>query len=247
MKKFIHILMTLGLCLALSGCMKYKMQVNVDSQGKNTTDLKIMFSEDFIKNYLKSTNDQVISSFKTSLAKSSKNAKISAVEKTYQGVKYIGVESKASNSAMIKGMVKDGIVKVTIPVDKITNSLTSSGLDTSTLSNKNYTYQSLEAAGVEVSMSVTMPQKATSNVGSVKDKTVKIDLLKEMMKPKNKRINTITITSKAHDYTYLYYIGGVIGVAALIFVCVKLRKKDASQDETSNEQESETLDQGKEA
>ena len=30
MKKFMHILMTLGLCLALSGCMKYKMQVNVD-------------------------------------------------------------------------------------------------------------------------------------------------------------------------------------------------------------------------
>lgn len=234
MKKFMRMMLIIGLCFSMSGCMKYKLDVTVDAEGKNTTDLKIMFSEDFIKNYLKSTDAQVVSSFKTSLAKSSKNSKITQVKKTYNGVDYVGVEAKASQSAMIKTSVKDNKVKVTIPVNKITNSLTSSGLDTSSLSNKNYSYASLEAAGVEVSMKVTMPQKASSNVGSVNGKSVKIDLLKEMMKTKSERVNTITITSAAHDYTYLYIIGGVAAIAALGFVCVKMRSKGQKK-ETSQE------------
>lgn len=244
MKKILKILTSLFLVFSLTGCMKYKMNIHVDSNGKASTDLKILLSTDFIKNYLKTTNKKVEETFKSSVRKSSSSAKISYTSETHNGIKYVGIKATDSDSKAITSKVQNGKVTVTIPVENITNALTSSGIDTSSLSNGTYSYQSLEAAGVEVSMSVTMPGTPTTNVGTVKDHTVKIDLLKEMMKTKSKRVTKITITSDTNSSTIYYIIGGIVAAILLVvLIIVYARKQSKKKKESLEEQLDEVADE----
>jgi hypothetical protein len=213
------------------------MDITVDRTGKASTNLKILLSTDFIKNYLKTTDKKVEETFKSSIQQSSSSAKISYTSETHDGIKYVGVKATDDNSKAITSKVKDGKVTVTIPVENITNALTSSGIDTSSLSNGTYTYKSLEAAGVEVSMNVTMPGKPTTNVGTVKDHTVKIDLLKEMMKTKSKRVTKITITSPTNDPTIYYIIGGVIFGVLLVLLIIYYARKQSKKKKVSLDDE----------
>lgn len=247
MRKLMKIMTSLLLVFALSGCMKYKMNVDVDSDGKASTNVKIMLSEDFIKNYLKTTDKQVISSFSSSLKKSAKNTKITKIKETHNKMTYVGVQATASSSKTIKTKVKDGKVSVTIPVSDITNALTESGLSSSSLNTKAYSVESLESAGVEISLTVNMPGKPTTNVGTVKDHTVKIDLLKEMMKDEDKRVKTIKITSPTNKYTkVIIAIAVAAGVLAVVLLIIFLRKRHKKKRENDDSEEKEVITPAKE-
>lgn len=235
MKRLIKLMISLLLAGSLAGCMKYKMNVDVNADGKAATDVKVMLSEDFIKNYLKTTDDKVVRTFSSSLKKSAKNAKITKIKEKHDRLTYVGVEAQTDDSADIQTKVKNGKVFVTIPVANITNALSESGLSQSALNNKSYTPASLEAAGVEVSLQVNMPGKPVTNIGTIKDQTVKVDLLKEMMKSENQRVKTIRISSPTNKYRLVLIIGAIIGAAVIVVLLLlfirrrKNKKKDTDE------------------
>ena len=210
MKKIIMVFMALFM---LCGCAKYKMVVNVDGDGKVDASLKSLISEEALLSQ-NMTKDEAISAMKKSLVGNNEEATVKEIKeeinhKTYYGLSITNIKTKS-----IKSTVKDGKISVDIPVDALISSI-KSGLP-------NMSLKSIKKLGGEVSIVVNMPTSATSTVGKVNGKQVKVDLLDFAYN--NKEVKSIHVTCEKEDYTGVV-AGIVLVIIVLAGVLVMMKRK----------------------
>lgn len=200
MKKIIMIFMALFM---LSGCAKYKMTVNVDEEGKVTSSLKSLISEEALLSQ-NMTKDVALTTMKTSLVGNNDQAKVEEIKEEIDHKTYYGLSITHIKTSSIKSEVNGDEISVDIPVDHLLSSI-KSGLP------KNMTLKNIKKLGGEVSIVINMPSDAHSAVGKVDGKQVKVDLLD--LAYKNKDVKTIHVTSKKNNH-----VGMIAGIVLVIMI-----------------------------
>ncbi len=221
MKKIMKYMLSFFMILSLTGCMKMTMTIDVDNDGEVTTSTKVVASESFLEsmgkeNFIKQLKDDY----------EADNVTVKEVTETHNKEKYYGVTATSDKGkSSIKATIKNNTVTIKIPLSE----LQSDSLSKESLDKYGYTVNQLKNYGVEAKVIINMPQEATSNVGTVEDNKVTIDLLDLM--DSNKKY--ITVSSKLHDYTP-YYIGGGIAAVVIIvggIIIIRRRKKNKKKEE----------------
>jgi hypothetical protein len=189
------------------------MVVNVDGDGKVDASLKSLISEEALLSQ-NMTKDEAISAMKKSLVGNNEEATVKEIKeeinhKTYYGLSITNIKTKS-----IKSTVKDGKISVDIPVDALISSI-KSGLP-------NMSLKSIKKLGGEVSIVVNMPTSATSTVGKVNGKQVKVDLLD--LAYNNKEVKSIHVTCEKEDHTGVV-AGIVLVIIVLAGVLVMMKRK----------------------
>jgi hypothetical protein len=221
MKKIMMILIAIFM---LSGCAKYKMVINVDGEGHVDTSLKSLISEEALLSQNMSKDD-ALNMMKKSLLGSNNEATVKEIKEDIDHKTYYGLSITNIKTQSIKGSVKDNKVIVDIPVESLISSI-KSGI------TKDMSLSSIKKLGGEVNIEVNMPNDASSNVGKVEGKQVKVDLLD--LSFNNKDVKTIHITSEKENSCGI--VAGIvllISVLAGIIIMMKRKKKKGMEDFTS--------------
>ena len=216
------------LAFLLSGCVKMNMTLDVSSNGKVKTSVRMLASTDTLKT--SGTEESAFTkSLKEQFTKNNKDVSAHVIKETHDGKQYVGVEASNALSSSIKAIVKDGRVQVTIPMKTFTSALTDNNITTDTLNNFNMNEESLKKNGVEMKLVFNMPDKAKSNIGEVKGNKVTVDLLHEILKNDAQAENIVVSskTGKTFDAKILFLIiGGIALIIAIILYALKKTKKE---------------------
>ncbi|MDD3049000.1 MAG: hypothetical protein PHQ89_03375 [Bacilli bacterium] len=227
MKKIKQLFLVCAVAFMLCGCFKANVNIEVKSDGTANMNMEMLVAESMLT-YMNASVDDLKESMMQSMDEETKKTiTFKDITKTYDKEKYVGFEvtydSKSTKKADFANVItvnKDDTI--TFTMDK--EAIGSMGTD----ELQGYS-DSME--GIEFNMNITMPGKILkNNVGEVKDKTVKIDLLKF-----NDSKIEITSEKGKTDYTMIIVgvVAAVIVIAGVAFFIVK-KKKGHRDEETEN-------------
>lgn len=237
MKRIAKIATAVLMAIALTGCMKLKMNVDVKSNGKVTTSIKMLVSTQLLK-ASGTTKETLIKQWKEELTQDNSKVKVTEISEKEDDVTYVGIKATNAYSSSITSTVKNNKITIKIPMSQIKSALASNNIDKKTLESYNYSVSQLKKLGVESTIVVNMPNKAKSNIGTVKGNKVTIDLFEEAMKDSSKQVDTIVVTSKASSFDPYVLGGALAGVVVLALVCFfVIRKKKPRKKKTEDTEE----------
>lgn len=233
MKKILKVLTMILMVVALTGCMKMNVHVEVKSDKTMKMGMEMLVEETFLETagmtadeYLDQMKEQVLS--KDSL----KDAKTTPIDKTIDGTKWVGLNIEGTSTAdEAKGLLsekeidgKDCIV-LTLPMDDFENEM-----DLDSMNAYGYSVSKLKATGMEMNIIVEMPGEATTNVGKAEGNKVTVDLL-ELMSTGN--VEDLVISSPMSGggagTTIALIAAGVAIIAGAVFFILKKKKKPTDE------------------
>ena len=183
MKKILKVMTMILMVVALTGCMKMNIQVEVKSDKTMNMGMEMLVEESLLKTtgmttdeYLNKMKEQILS--KESL----KDAKTTPISKTIDGTKWVGLNIEGVSSAeettnLLSEKEIDGekCIVLTLPMDDFENEM-----DLDSMNAYGYSVSKLKAAGMEMNVIVEMPGEATTNLGKAEGNKVTVDLLELM-------------------------------------------------------------------
>ena len=190
-KKFVFIAVLVLLCALLSGCYRADVNVKVKKSGKFTVTEQVLASKSYYdmdgsKNISANTvYKNLKKEVKDNFKKSKKSLKFKKIKKTIKGEKYYGYKVSGIKSSefkdSIKSYKKNGRVYVVLDMTDLADS---NGEDM-TAEEYAETMGLLQLGGMSTKMKFTFPKKPKTTFGSVKGRTVTIDLLKYIQQNPN--------------------------------------------------------------
>jgi len=233
MKKLLKIFLLVFMVVALTGCIKFNMNVEIKADKTMTMNMELLAEEEMFtsmgmtaEEYIDEMKDEILSS------EGMEDAKVTPINKTIDGSQWVGVKVEGSTDSTdidtsIKDISIDGKegIELTLPMDDLSDEMGAGDL-----SSLGYSVSQMKKLGIEMNLTVKMPGKATSNVGTVDGNTVTIDLLELMM---NGQTEDIVISSPLSSgggmgTTWLIVVAILVIVGIIAFVVLK--KKNATQE-----------------
>lgn len=230
MKKLLKLFVMIMMIVALTGCMKINM--NVEVQSDLTTKMNVeMLMEESLLTANGENPDEVVKQMKEEILSEDelKDAKVTPIEKTIDGSKWRGLSidgmanAESEDSIKVKKETVDGKEKITLtlPMNEM-----SEEMDPSYLSSMGYSVDQMKKLGMEMNVTIKMPGAATSNVGKVDGNTVTIDLL-ELLANNNTQDIVISseLSSGGFNMTMILVIVAIVVVLGGVVIFMKKKKK----------------------
>lgn len=233
MKKLLKAFVLMLMVFVLAGCMKINMNFEVKSDKSMTGSMEILAEQALLESYGKSAEDNVDQMQKQILSSANmKDAKVSKIDKTIDGKKWVGVSvtglsSTASSSVVEKEIDGTKSIVLTLPMKDMKNQMGGSSL--SEAQSYGYSLSKMKDLGMEMNVTIKMPAKATTNVGKADGDTVTIDLLELMAEGSTQDIVVSSALSGGLDMTMLLIVAGVVVIAGIVFFILKKKKKEPDQ------------------
>lgn len=228
MKRIIKVFMVAFMAVALCGCIKMNVEVEVKSDLSMDAKMDVLMEEEMITSSGQDVNETIEGMKKQLTSEDSmKDAKVSSIEKTIDGKKWVGVSVEGlSQKDEVNGVLKketvDGKEKIvlTLPMDELSDEM-----DLDSMGGGLYTIDQMKKLGLEMTMTIKMPAEVTSNVGTVDGNQVTIDLLDLMANGQKNDIVISSDVSNGMDMTIVYVVLGLVIIAGGIFFVLKKKKK----------------------
>lgn len=243
MKKISKIFILFSLILALTGCMKMNMNMEITEDLKMNVSMEMLMQESILSS-LGTSKEEMVSSMKEEMESEIDDAKVEEIEKTIDGETWIGISVTSDELYDLEAdkiLEKNGdIITLTLPMNELSDEMDMGDID-----DMGYSIEDLKSSGVEMNLTIKMPGEVTSNVGEVTGDTVTIDLL-ELMNGNNNIENieieanvSKKVSSGLSNNTMIYIaiaIGVIVVIVIIIFV-VKKKKKQSKNilEDTYNE------------
>lgn len=213
MNKKIRTLCAAAAVLMLSGCFKTRMVIDVSKDGTASGSLTLLMSEAMLT-MDGSTVEEALEEMKQNYADQAEDGKIETVregegENAYAGVKVSGVPLEEGNYQLVKEGNK---ITLTIPLSEVTDEI----VDEAGGEESGMSAAMLKQAGAEATLTVNMPAKAESNLGTVNGNSVTVDLFSSQASGNL----IVTCTLGASIWMIAAVIAGaglLIGVTAFLF------------------------------
>lgn len=232
MKKLIKTFILLAFIVALTGCMKINMNMEVKKDLTMDMNMEMLMQESMLTT-IGYSKEEMISSMKEEIYSEMDRVEIEEIEKTIDGESWVGISITSDELTDLEGekvLKKDGdIITLTLPMDELDDEM-----DMDDIENSGYTLKDLKNMGMEMNVTIKMPGKATANVGKVSGDTVTIDLLEIMSSQNNMKNIEIKadmsqkVASGTKDNTMLYITCGagvVVIIGIIVFALMKKKKK----------------------
>lgn len=230
------ILKTLSLLLAvflLTGCMKIKINFEVNADKSATGSMDLLFEESLLSMSGTST-DEAIEQLKQQMQSSEgmENATITSINESIDGKDWAGihVEGLDTTSGEMQTMITeekiDGedCIVLRMPLDDFKNQV-----DSELSYAAGYSVDKMKALGMEMVLNIKMPGNAKSNVGTVDGQNVTIDLLELTANGNQDELVVSSPKSVGMDMTYVYIgIGALVIIGIVVFILKNKKKTDQS-------------------
>lgn len=225
MEKINKSIMALAMMVALTGCMKMNMTVDVNKDGKVATSVQILASKDLLT-AAKTDEATYLSQLTSQLKSNNDDVVIEEIRDTINDVDYVGIKATNAYSSSLSTTVNEGTITLTLPIDQMSQIFKDSGITEESLKQYGLTTSQLKTAGVEMNIVVNMPSAATSTVGTVSGKTVTIDLIDDVLNS-DTEVTTAVITAKEPSPMNPAVIGiiALVVIAVIFFVFKKKNKR----------------------
>ena len=230
MKKILKVFMLVLTVFLLTGCMKMKINFEVNADKSATGSMDLLFEESLLS--MSGTSaDEAIEDLKNEMLSSEdmKDAKITTIEERIDGKDWAGVHIEGADmtssemQAMISEETIDGeeCIVFRMPLDDFKNEMDAQLSDAA-----GYSIDKMKALGLEMVINVKMPGNAKSNMGTVDGQNVTIDLLE--LSANGHQDNELVISSPKSvgmNMTYVYVGIGILVVIGIIAFILKNKKK----------------------
>ena len=162
-----------ALAVMLSGCFKTRIVVDVSRDATASGSISLLMSEKMLTTS-GSTVEEALEEMKENYASEIKDREIVTVregegEDAYAGVKIIGMPLQEGDYTLVKEGNK---ITLTIPLGNVQDEIA----DETGGQSQQMSPEALKELGAEATLTVNMPAKATSNIGTVNEKNVVVDL-----------------------------------------------------------------------
>ncbi len=213
MKKFLKIACAALAAVCLTGCMKVHVTMDVSKEAEVKGTMEILLNQKLLTGYGQTSLEEALNDMVESAKETYPNAEITTVQEgegdeAYAGVRAVGAE--LDNYTIVK---EDNVIILTIKAGSIPS-------DWSDEAGTEVDDGVLKQNGGEITYTVNMPAKASSNAGTVDGKTVKIDMLNLPA-----GVDTITISCKVPVVNWAVVGGVAVVVLAALFFFLKPKKK----------------------
>ena len=225
MKKLLKVFASAFLVMSMTGCMKVNMGLEVKKDKSMAMEMKMLVNEEQMKALDENfTVDDLSDQFKEE-ANIPEDMEMTSekIEETIDGVKWVGVVAKVDipkDKVNDKLIEKDGKITLTLPVDTLFSTSDMGDMDAASVSMA-------KGMGCEVTLKITMPGKAESNLGTVDGRTVTIDLLDLCTKTDNPE--NLVVSSPLSNTSMMSYIcigaGAVLIIAGFGMIIMKKNSK----------------------
>ncbi len=227
------IVMTLLACVFLSGCMKFRLRLDVSPKGKVDETAAFLMDVELLQ-LGEGSLDENLESMRESVLEENPDAQVEIVrEEDEEGeVTYAGVSVREENSKEYTMTVKNRRVTIEIPVKKVMNDFESA------IGEEDIAADELKEAGFEMTLDVNMPRTPETNAGTVEGTTVRVDLL---ALPAG--TDTIIVSSKTGEMNP-FVIGAILGGIALgagVYYAQDKNKKAAALSAAAGAEAMETV------
>lgn len=234
MKKILKFFVMIMMIIALTGCMKINMNVEVQSDLTTKMNMELLMEESLLTangedpdEAIKQMQEEILSEDEL------KNAKVTPIDKTIDGSKWRGLSiegianTESDDSVTVKKETVDGKEKITLtlPMNEM-----SEEMDPSSLASMGYSVDQMKKLGMEMNVTIKMPGEATCNIGKVDGNTVTIDLL-EMMTSGNSQDIVVTseVSSGGFDMTMILVVVAIVVVIGGVVIFMKKKKKTTEE------------------
>lgn len=203
-------------CLFLSGCMKVRIQLDVDSEGKVSSTETVLLRSEMLG--MGGDIDASLEQMRQSSAENHPEAEVTIVKEEGTGEEdsYGGIAVRETDVQKYNVTVEHNTITLRIPRNSLQDEFSS---EVGAEPSEEYDSADLKELGFEAVMIVNMPAAAKTNVGTVEGKTVTIDLI-EM--PSD--IEEIVITSATGKLNPL--LMGIAIAAAICLLVFAMRKRN---------------------
>lgn len=237
MKKIIRILMLSLVALTLSGCFKYRMNLNVKSDGSVSGTRQILFHESVLS-MVDSDPDKALQLIIDSRKESDSDADFKKIIEESGETVYRGFEMPDIPTGSYEVTRESNQLRAVVKLWETRMQLNDAMDNTS---DQETTWAQWKAYGAEATVTVTMPQDIESaNIGVVDGRSVTIDLFEDYG-----TVTQLEVISKATSMIdSLRY--AALGLAAILVVIVVIRmrkdkeKTEPTQDLDADSQSSES-------
>ncbi len=234
MKKTLKFLVMVLMVVALTGCMKINMNIEVQSDLTTKMSLELLVDEKLLSAQGEDPDTAIKQMQEEMLSEDQfKDAKVDTIEKTIDGAKWRGVSISGiakndGDSARVEKKTVDGKeqISLTLPMDNL-----SDDFDPSSMASAGYSVDQMKKLGMEMNVTIKMPGKASSNIGEVKDNTVTIDLLEVMVNGKGQDI-VVTSDISSGGPNMALIIGVVAAIVVIIGAVIFMKKKKQPVEDT---------------
>jgi len=219
----------------LAGCMKLNVSIEVKNDGTVNTGMEMLADTSAYEGIM--TSDQIIEEMKSSLKEQDeyKDLKISDVKRTIDGKEWAGLKvempKSVENDLKIEKKKMDGKESfvLTLPASDVEELAGATG-------SEDISLEEMETYGVEMTLTIIMPNEVKSNIGEVKGNTVTINLLKLGEEKIDEDIVIYSAVGESSS-SMLPIIGGIAAVVIVVGVIVVMmkKKKSKNQEETTEQ------------
>lgn len=162
-----------ALAVIMSGCFKTRIVFDVSRDAAVDGSVSLLMSEKMLT-MDGSTVEEALEKMKEEYASLNQDGKIETVregegEDAYAGVKVSGMPIQQEYYTIVK---EGNTITMSVPLSNVQNEIA----DETGAQGQQLSPDVLRQLGAEATLTVNMPGKATSNIGTVTDKTVVVDL-----------------------------------------------------------------------
>ena len=161
-----------ALAVMMSGCFKTRIVIDVSRDATAGGSISLLMSEKMLTTGGTSV-EEALEEMKQNYASEIKDREIVTIregegEDAYAGVKIIGMPLQEGDYTLVK---EGNTITLSVPLGNVQDEIADETGGQSQMSP-----DALKELGAEATLTVNMPGKATSNIGTVNDKTVVVDL-----------------------------------------------------------------------
>ena len=208
----------------LTGCMKIRVGFDVSKDASMKQSITMLFSESMIS-LTGGSIDESLEELAKSFTTQYPDATVEIIregegEEKYGGVAVSGLNPDDFENTTVTCTKEGNVITFELPLAEMQNSIA----DEINLSGYGLSISQLKEYGAEMLITVNMPSKATSNMGTVEGNKVTLDLLEDGISGR------LVVTCKTGLSTgVLIGIGAAAAVLILIAILASRSKKPANQ------------------
>ncbi|WP_154887343.1 zinc ribbon domain-containing protein [Longibaculum muris] len=229
-KKLKLLFLGLMVCL-LTGCMKMNIYTEVKSDKTMKMNIEYLIDETTFQGSEITAQDWLNEMKDNYLKDKQKDMTFQPIDKTIDGKKWVGFKITTDDQKQSKYLTEKDIdgtksIVFTIPMNQVSHQLGNSlgGVP------QNSSLDDLKAKGVEMNLTVKMPAKASSNIGTVDGREVKIDLLEASVNGLDGDIVISSAASGGIDMTLIFTGLGIVLIVVIVVVLMKKKKAPINEE-----------------
>lgn len=213
MKKLFQKAAVLALVLSLTGCFKLRMNVDVKSDATYTGSYSVLITESMLA--IGGSSDAALEELEKQFREENPDAEVEIVKEGEGEEAYAGVTVSRLPDDTVKVTKEDNVITLEMDLSDLQSTIT----EDPELSSLGLTLSSLKEYGAEALITVNMPGKPETNVGTIDGNKVTVDLFETDEK-------TLTVTCKAGlPKAAKIGLGAAGALAVVLVLLIALKKK----------------------